>query len=88
MEAIDTSHELSGGAWPQDIATSAAAWALTRPDDPVIDPDALSRWLRQAGKGPLREHGPARHREPDGQDSLHRPAALARRPGRRQGTGV
>jgi hypothetical protein len=59
MDATDLAHELSGGAWPQDIAALYAAWALTRPGDPVTDPDALSRWLQQAGKGPLREHGPA-----------------------------
>ena len=57
MDATDLAHELSGGAWPQDAAAVLAAWSLTRPGDPVDDPDALFRWVRQAGKAQLRKHG-------------------------------
>jgi hypothetical protein len=59
MDASDLAYELSGRTWPLDITALYAAWALTRPGDPVTDPDALFRWLQEAGKGPLREHGPA-----------------------------
>ena len=43
----------------QDVCALHAAWVLTRPDDPVTDPDALFRWLQQADKARLREYGPA-----------------------------
>jgi hypothetical protein len=59
VDATDLAHELSGGAWPQDVAAVLAAWSLTRPGDPVSDPDSLFRWLREAGRAQLREHGPA-----------------------------
>jgi hypothetical protein len=58
VDATDLASELSGGAWPQDVAAVLAAWSLTRPGDPVSHP-ALFRWLNQAGKAQLREHGPA-----------------------------
>jgi GTPase-associated protein 1 len=35
------------------------AWALTRPDEPVTDAPALSRWLAGASRDLLDEHGPA-----------------------------
>ena len=35
------------------------AWAVTRPDDPLPEPAALSRWLSGASPELLREHGPA-----------------------------
>jgi hypothetical protein len=35
------------------------AWALTRPDDPLSEPAALSRWLAAASPALLDEHGPA-----------------------------
>jgi hypothetical protein len=35
------------------------AWALTRPDDPVSEPEALFRWLTGAGPRLLDEHGAA-----------------------------
>ncbi|MGH3211083.1 MAG: hypothetical protein ACRDNO_25325 [Trebonia sp.] len=35
------------------------AWALTRPDDPLSEPAALSRWLSAAPPALLDEHGPA-----------------------------
>ena len=35
------------------------AWALTRPDDRVSEPAALSRWLSAASPALLEEHGPA-----------------------------
>jgi hypothetical protein len=59
VDAADLALELSAGAWPQDIAAVLAAWALTRPGDPVSDPVALFRWLEQAGGAQLRGHGPA-----------------------------
>lgn len=59
VDATDLADELSGGAWPQDAAAVLAAWSLTRPGDLVDDPDALFRWLGQAGKPQLREHGPS-----------------------------
>lgn len=59
VDATDLADELSGGAWPQDVAAVVAAWSLTRPGDPVSDPDVLFRWLTQAGRAQLREHGPA-----------------------------
>ena len=59
VDATDLAYELSGGAWPQDVAAVLAAWSLTRPGDPVDDPDALFRWLKQAGQAQLREHGPS-----------------------------
>jgi hypothetical protein len=59
MDATDLAFELDGDAWPPDTAALYAAWALTRPGDPVTDPGALYRWLQRAGRGPLRKHGPA-----------------------------
>jgi GTPase-associated protein 1, N-terminal domain type 2/GTPase-associated protein 1, middle domain len=59
VDAADLAYELGGRRWPQDIATLHAAWALTRPDDPVTEPDEILRWLQQAGNAPLREHGAA-----------------------------
>jgi hypothetical protein len=59
VDVADLAHELSAGAWPQDIAALHAAWALTRPDDKVTHPDALFRWLRQAAREQLADHGPA-----------------------------
>jgi hypothetical protein len=41
------------------VAAVLAAWSLTRPGDPVDDPDALFRWLKQAGQAQLRKHGPS-----------------------------
>ena len=35
------------------------AWALTRPDDPLSEPAALSRWLSGAPAALVEEHGPA-----------------------------
>ena len=35
------------------------AWALTRPEDPLPEPAALSRWLSAASPALLNEHGPA-----------------------------
>jgi hypothetical protein len=35
------------------------AWAVSRPDDPLTEPDALSRWLAGAPPELLHEHGPA-----------------------------
>ena len=35
------------------------AWALTRPEEPVPEPEALRRWLTSAPQALLDEHGPA-----------------------------
>jgi hypothetical protein len=59
IDATDLALTLSAGGWPQDACALHAAWALTRPGDPVTDPDELFRWLQQADKERLREHGPA-----------------------------
>ena len=59
IDATDLALTLSAGRWPQDACALHAAWTLTRPGDPVTDPDELFRWLRQADKPRLREHGPA-----------------------------
>jgi hypothetical protein len=59
IDATDLALTLSAGRWPQDACALHAAWTLTRPGDPVTDPDELFRWLRQADNPRLREHGPA-----------------------------
>ena len=59
IDATDLALTLSAGTWPQDVCALHAAWSLARPDDPVPDPGALFRWLQQADKPRLREHGPA-----------------------------
>jgi hypothetical protein len=58
VDAADLADELSARAWPQDIAALHVAWTLTRPDDEVTVPDTLFRWLQQAAKEQLTEHGP------------------------------
>lgn len=59
VDATDLALTLSAGGWPQDACALHAAWTVTRPGDPVTDPDELFRWLQQADKERLREHGPA-----------------------------
>ena len=59
VDATDLAYQLGGEAWPQDAAAVLVAWSLTRPGDPVGDPDALFRWLKQAGKAQLTDYGPA-----------------------------
>jgi GTPase-associated protein 1, N-terminal domain type 2/GTPase-associated protein 1, middle domain len=54
VDAVELDAALGGG--PDARHT---AWALTRPDDTITDPDALFRWLSSTGPGLLSEHGPA-----------------------------
>ena len=59
LDALELADELSGGSWPTGTAALHAAWALTRPDEPLHAPDAVQAWLRDAETDQLREHGPA-----------------------------
>jgi hypothetical protein len=59
LDALELADELSGGVWPTAAAALHAAWALTRPDEPLGDPGQVHAWLRNAGPELLREHGPA-----------------------------
>lgn len=53
VDAVELADALGGG---RDAILTA--WALTRPDQPRPDPDALFRWLSGAGPDLLAEHGP------------------------------
>ena len=59
LDAMELAGELSAGNWPTEAAALHAAWALTRPDEPLGDPGQIYAWLRNAEPGQLREHGPA-----------------------------
>jgi GTPase-associated protein 1, N-terminal domain type 2/GTPase-associated protein 1, middle domain len=59
LDALELADELSDGVWPTAAAALHAAWALTRPDEPLDDPRQVFAWLRNAGPERLREHGPA-----------------------------
>ena len=54
VDAVELADLLGGG---RDAMLTA--WALTRPDDPRPEPEALFRWLSGAGPGLLDEHGAA-----------------------------
>jgi hypothetical protein len=59
LDALELADELSAGEWPTGTAALHAAWALTRPDEPLDAAAAVHDWLRNAEAGQLREHGPA-----------------------------
>lgn len=59
VDAVELAESLGGGLRPGDPDAMLTAWALTRPADPLIDPAALGRWLKQAGAQLQRDYGPA-----------------------------
>lgn len=59
LDVIELADELSAGIWPTTAAALHAAWALTRPEEPLGDLGQIYAWLRNAEPGQLREHGPA-----------------------------
>lgn len=59
VDAVELAESLSAGLRPGDPDAMHTAWALTRPADPLIDPAALARWLKQAGAPLQRDYGPA-----------------------------
>jgi hypothetical protein len=58
LDALELADELSADVWPTAAAALHAAWALTRPDQPLDDTGQIYGWLRSAGPEQLREHGP------------------------------
>lgn len=59
VDAVELAESLAGGPRPDEPDAMLTAWALTRPADPVIDPAALARWLKNAGAQLQRDYGPA-----------------------------
>ncbi len=59
LDALELADELSSGSWPTEAAALHAAWALTRPGEPLDDLGQIYAWLRNSGPGQLNEHGPA-----------------------------
>jgi hypothetical protein len=59
VDAVELAEELGGGTRPADTDALRTAWALTRPDDPLPEPQILFRWLTGATPEQRREHGPA-----------------------------
>ena len=57
IDAVELAESLSGGHLDSHREALLTAWAITRPDDPLSDPDALLGWLSQASAAPLAEHG-------------------------------
>jgi hypothetical protein len=53
VDAVELADMLGG-----DHDAIIAAWALTKPDEPCPEPDALFRWLSRSGPELLAEHGP------------------------------
>jgi hypothetical protein len=59
VDAVELAESLTHGPRPDEPDAMLTAWALTRPADPVIDPAALARWLKNAGTQLQRDYGPA-----------------------------
>jgi hypothetical protein len=57
VDAIELADKLGAEAGPADADAVRTGWALTRPDDPLADPEPLFRWLNGAKPEQLREHG-------------------------------
>jgi hypothetical protein len=58
VDAVELAESLAGGQRSSAPDALFAAWALTRPSDPLVDPLALGRWLYQAGPQLRRDYGP------------------------------
>ena len=57
IDAVELAESFSGGHLESHREALLTAWAITRPEDPLSDPDALFGWLSQACPAPLAEHG-------------------------------
>jgi hypothetical protein len=58
LDALELAGELSSER-PIKLAALHAAWTLTRPDEPLDDPEQVHDWLREAQAEQLSEYGPA-----------------------------
>ena len=59
VDAVELAEELSRATELADTDALRTGWALTRPDDPLPEPQLLFRWLNGATPEQQREHGPA-----------------------------
>jgi GTPase-associated protein 1, N-terminal domain type 2/GTPase-associated protein 1, middle domain len=57
VDAVELAESLAAGGQADAADAIVTAWALTLPDSPITDPDALLRWLEGAPPEVLREHG-------------------------------
>ena len=48
IDAVELAESLGGGHLDSHREALLTAWAITRPDDPLSDPDALFGWLSEA----------------------------------------
>lgn len=58
LDALELADELSGGNWPTGVDALQAAWAITRPDEPLHATAQVQDWLMGAGAEQLAEYGP------------------------------
>ncbi len=59
LDALELADDLGRGIRPAPTTALHAAWALTRPDEPLENKEQVYDWLRDAEADQLREHGPA-----------------------------
>jgi hypothetical protein len=59
VDAVELADSLDPGTGQAGTDAMVTAWAVTVPDSPLADPQALFRWLSGAGPKVLTDHGPA-----------------------------